>query len=380
MTLAERDHKIDVLRGLAVLGVLLIHTQNAWYLGVGSDIPLETRLRLRDHWLGILSIPVTFGFLGLNLFFVLSGLCIHLWTLKRSAASPDWKFSFLPYMKRRLTRLYPAYAGAIVFSLGCLALAEWIRLQVLGYPSLSAYANNVLEQTLRYLTFTHTLKRETFGGYNAPLYTMAIEFHFYLLYPLVLWGFRRFGSSVMLGASVVHSAAWTLVVLVVDEEKFSRLVMDSVLVRWPEWIAGCLLAEQWVGRRQNLLGSLRPRAVWSLSGLCLGLAAYVQIRYGLQLNVLWSAGLLFPMALYLAPADREETRAEQALRQVGLFSYSVYLLHYPVLRIFAILLPPEPSRLLLHLGIYGLVITGILIIGFLFFKVFEEPVLTRRAP
>lgn len=83
MELPNRDGRIDALRGLAVLGVLLLHTQNAWYLGAGSDLAVESMPRLRDHWLGILSIPTTFGFLGLNLFFVLSGLCIHLWTLKR---------------------------------------------------------------------------------------------------------------------------------------------------------------------------------------------------------------------------------------------------------------------------------------------------------
>ena len=112
--------------------------------------------------------------------------------------------------------------------------------------------------------------------------------------------------------------------------------------------------------------------------LCLGIAAYAQIRHGFQLNVLWTAGLVGIMALYLASSNRDETGVEKALRHVGLFSYSVYLLHYPILRIFAILLPPEPSRLLLHLGVYGLVVLGILVASYQFFKVFEEPVLSQR--
>lgn len=91
MNLADRDSKIDVLRGIAVLGILLIHTQNAWYLGVGGDLLADERLRLRDHWLGILSIPFTFGFLGLNLFFVLSGFCIHLWMLRRKNLSGEFE-------------------------------------------------------------------------------------------------------------------------------------------------------------------------------------------------------------------------------------------------------------------------------------------------
>jgi peptidoglycan/LPS O-acetylase OafA/YrhL len=91
MTLSERNVRIDVLRGVAVLGVLLIHTQNAWYLAAGNVfVEQGIRLRLRDTWLGMLSAPATLGFLGLNLFFLLSGFCIHLWTLKRQNNAPFW--------------------------------------------------------------------------------------------------------------------------------------------------------------------------------------------------------------------------------------------------------------------------------------------------
>ena len=91
MNLADRDSKIDVLRGIAVLGILLIHTQNAWYLGVGGDLLADEPLHLRDHWLGILSISVIFGILGMNLFFYLSRFCIHLWRLRRKNSSGEFE-------------------------------------------------------------------------------------------------------------------------------------------------------------------------------------------------------------------------------------------------------------------------------------------------
>lgn len=367
----QRNHRIDVLRGLAVLGVLLIHTQNAWYIGSGSDWPGE--VRMRDHWLGVLSIPVTFGFLGVNLFFLLSGFCIHLWTI-RQQNNFDWSFSYKQFIARRLVRLYPAYAGAIAFSLLCLGISEGIRVYLLGYEMVSQYATNLVEQTFRFLTFTHTLKVETFVGYNAPLYTMAIEFQFYLLYPLILWGFRRWGM-LMTGSIVTALSLGCLVaVLVVSEPRFSRLVMDSALVRWPEWVLGCVLAEQWIQRRSPW-SAVQGMAV---GAICLSVGAYVQIVYSVQVNLIWTVGLYFPAAWYLLEWNGAGSLAEGWLARLGLISYSVYLLHSPILRICAILMPPAPSRLLVHLGVYGLVISCIILMAYGFFKVMEEPFLTRR--
>lgn len=375
MSLSQRNHRVDVLRGLAVLGVLLIHTQNAWYLGAGSDWPSGERLRMRDHWLGILSMPVSFGFLGLNLFFLLSGFCIHLWTVQRQG-SFGWTFPYKQFIARRLVRLYPAYVGAIAFSLLCLGIAEGIRIYLLGYESISRYVLNVslVEQTFRYLTFTHTLKVETFGGYNLPLYTMAIEFHFYLLYPLVLWGFRRWGMLMTVAIVTALSLGCLVTVLMVDEPRFSRLVMDSVLVRWPEWVLGCVLAEQWI-RRRNPWSAVQGMALGAI-GLSAG--AYVQIVHNIQVNILWTAGLYFLVVWYLLEWDGQKSLAEGWLSRLGLISYSVYLLHSPILRICAILMPPEPQRLLVHLGVYGLVVPCIILTGYGFFKILEEPFLTRR--
>lgn len=376
----ERNTKIDVLRGMAVLGVLLIHTQNAWYLGAGNELVEQgRRLRLRETWPGLFSTPVTFGFLGLNLFFILSGLCIHLWTLKRHTVPLRNGFPYLDFMKRRFRRLYPVYAAAIAFSLVCLGAAEWIRLNYLGQQEISTLAKQVVRQTLQYLSFTHTLTRETFSGYNPPLYTMAIEMHFYLLYPLVLWGFRYLGTKKTFGVSIVISLFSTAIGLRSSEIGGDRLIMDSVLVRWPEWILGCLIAEQWWQA-----GSVKGWGIpsWKLamgSGVCLLSGLFIQLWYRIQLNVLWSAGLVGVIIYYLGRPQQRLGLLERFLCHIGLISYSIYLVHYPLLRFGALLLPPDPELLLIHLPVYCLLVLGILAVGYVFFKYFERPTLGSGA-
>ena len=53
-------------------------------------------------------------------------------------------------------------------------------------------------------------------------------------------------------------------------------------------------------------------------------------------------------------------------------------MHFPVLRIFAVLLHVVPSRFFIHLLVYGGVAIGINFSGFLFFKIFEVAVLVKR--
>lgn len=375
----NRDSRIDALRGIAVATVVLLHTQNAWYLGAGGDLLVGDRMHMRDHILGIASIPFSFGFLGLNLFFVLSGLCIHLWWLKCSQAG-DWQFKFGKYFRRRLTRLYPAYFGAVVFSLVMLGLTEWLRLDVLGRHGLSIQAGNVIEQTLRYLTFTHTLKAETFTGYNGPLYTMAIEFQFYLLYPFVLLAFRQIGPVGTLLVTTGISVAASVWVIILNDPGIMRVVLDSAVVRWPEWIVGCLMAEWLVRWRSTGVGA--PLATKTFAWLGVGtfvVATLIQIKSGISPNLLWTASIAPFVVLFLQGAAIPTSAGFVRLCWLGTISYSIYLIHMPILRFFAVILTPQPADLGINLLIYATVaLPLVLSFSYLLFKFLEEPFLMAR--
>jgi peptidoglycan/LPS O-acetylase OafA/YrhL len=316
---AERDIRIDALRGVAALGVLALHTQNAWYLGVGSDVDPERRLRLMDHWLGIASIPVTFGWLGVNLFFVLSGLCIHYWLLNARASGQE--FSYAEYLRRRFWRLYPAYVAGVVLSIGLLAGAEWIRFNLQNASEPSLFGRNVIEQTFRYLTFTHTLTRDTIAGYNPPLYTLATEVHFYLLYPLVLKAFLHWGAWRTLAGSVALSAVLLAGAYATGDLNIIRPVEESALARWPEWIVGCVIAEVWFKNTAAPRWTLRRAVPVSAAFLSVGL--YLLLSFRLVINPIWTFGIAALLLPYLARPECQIGPTERRLAVIGLFSYSL---------------------------------------------------------
>src|SRR5688500_1389308 len=90
---ARRLTSIDALRGIAALAVVLTH------------IPREHRGRIDGTFFAFL--PIDFGTLGVPLFLVISGFCIHLAVARRAleghSASVDWA----AFWKRRFYRLYP---------------------------------------------------------------------------------------------------------------------------------------------------------------------------------------------------------------------------------------------------------------------------------
>src|SRR5688500_10141550 len=97
---SRRLRGIDALRGAAALGVVFYHAVEQ-----GKSIPdiiLQYPIR-------VVQFAISFGYIGVFLFFVISGFCIHLqWARSKTAGTePDIRFG--PFWKRRIRRLYPPY-------------------------------------------------------------------------------------------------------------------------------------------------------------------------------------------------------------------------------------------------------------------------------
>src|SRR5262249_25691854 len=111
---------IDAARGLAEFWVLAFHALT--YLGYGAPggvigpCPLPTNGSaaaipplidsMSTNWLKPFLHPLFYGNLGVSVFFVVSGFCIH-WPAAR--AGRDFQFNLGYYCKRRFWRLYPTH-------------------------------------------------------------------------------------------------------------------------------------------------------------------------------------------------------------------------------------------------------------------------------
>lgn len=301
--------EIDGLRALAVLAVMGFH---AGVPGFGG------------------------GYLGVDIFFVISGFLIMRVIL---AEQPAGTFTLSRFWMRRIRRIMPALLLTLALALP-VAWAVMLpgQLQDFG-QSLTAsvlMGNNVL----LYLT----------GGYWAepaqfkPLlhtWSLGVEEQFYLLLPplmlLLLRGGRRTlstGLALLAMASFALAHYWAGA-----DERAGFLLLPSRI--W-ELLAGALVALAPASRNRHWLG-------W------LGMAAM------LAALALFDESLSAPSAVTLVPvagcaallwSGRSEVGAGQLLAWrplviIGLISYSAYLFHYPVFAFIRLLSWEEPSPWLL---------------------------------
>jgi peptidoglycan/LPS O-acetylase OafA/YrhL len=307
-----RFARVDELRGFAALVVVLCHMSVSTYVGApnAGEPPLP--------WLGLL---LGFGYLGVPLFFVVSGFCIH-WPQARashagSAATPSWSAFF----QRRFWRLYPPY-------ILCLAATILLLLVTTGAWPVGFYP------LLLQIGLVHTLDPSTFLGLNPPSWTLAVEAQLYLAYPVVFFLTRRFGAwraiASILALSMLYRVGLTVLPL---PAQYSQIGWEFFLGRWFEWTVGALVAE-WAAGNVRLPERL---ARWWIVVPVLLLTVYVGEyhfwHYGIYLVREPLYGAAFALLLLTALRQRRAATPSPLaawLGDVGVWSYSLYLVHRPV--------------------------------------------------
>jgi peptidoglycan/LPS O-acetylase OafA/YrhL len=166
---------LDGLRGIAILLVLWYHI---WEISWLSPGPLLQFL------------PAT-GFVGVHLFFFLSGFVItypfvRAATTKR--APPSWR----EFAWRRFIKIVPSY----VLSIGAA--------YAIGYAQVQPYASTIPD-LVTHLLFIHTWFPMRYGTIDGVLWTLAVEVEFYCIFPPIWWCCRR---HPWLTAAAMIAIAW----------------------------------------------------------------------------------------------------------------------------------------------------------------------------
>ena len=126
---------VDILRAIAALFVLVYHARAEFWVGMRAT--LESPSVSFDTAIAVLLWPFSLGWLGVPVFFLLSGYCIHLSAARRLARGEELRFRFLPYMRRRILRIYPVFLAALLLT----ALLDWLQsgLPITLYASENAW-------------------------------------------------------------------------------------------------------------------------------------------------------------------------------------------------------------------------------------------------
>jgi peptidoglycan/LPS O-acetylase OafA/YrhL len=309
-----RIQYIDGLRAVAVLAVVWFHA-------------------------GIPGLPS--GFLGVDVFFVISGFVISR-SLTQSAAE-GWAFSgwIENFYRRRFWRLAPA----LVVMLGVVVVAGAFLIPP-GYLS-----NYNLSTAIGAFTGTANLVLavssggDYFGdtaGFNPFLHTwsLGVEEQFYVVFPLLLWWFLRArrgrAATRLLSASIVPGLAVISIALAAFfADSHATYDFYLIVTRFWELAAGVfafLLADR-VGRLKR--GRLRLALGWL--GLLLIVVAYLlpgSIASPFPGGILPVLGTV--LVLWFAPSAGSNwaTAGPLSLKPavyIGRISYSLYLWHWPVI-------------------------------------------------
>jgi len=296
--------RIDVLRAVAILLVFFHH----YWLAV---LDLSGGKWSVPPWKGLLFFPGSIGFLGVKLFFVISGFCIHLSWLKwrrNSPAGPLPVRRFLPgYLWRRFWRIYPPYLGALlVFFL-------------IQYPE--PWSGESLRQLSVHALMLQNLSRQFFQNINPSFWSLAVEWQLYLVYPLFLVVALAWRIEAAFIAATGVAFAMRLAGLKWGGNYF---VLHSAFSHWLEWVIGALVADFFLSGRKVF--RWHPVVVPVL----IFLTGYVHLRDGLSVSRYLVPTVAFAALLeWYLHARRPLALAERILVPVGLCSYSLYLLHQP---------------------------------------------------
>ena len=312
-----RIASLDGLRGLAVIGTLLIHYEvRSW--------PYQSGL-LWPTWL-----VVSHGWLGVECFFVLSGFLITGILLDSKGSGTYWR----SYYGRRALRVFPLYYFALVVA--------FVLLPLLGSAAFGAEPVRASTQ-LWYWTYLSNVLIAFRGWGAAPRYiahfwTMAIEEQFYLVWPLVVYTVdRKWLGRVAWGCVVVSVVARVALFAATGDYRYGWMLSFS---RFDGLAIGAVCA-LWL-RERGAEACRRDAArygVW-LGALVL-LVSYWRHWGNFQDKVVGTVGLTLwslvmgCVVLWLVTAERDARVARilenPALRKLGMLGYGIYVWHYFVL-------------------------------------------------
>lgn len=310
----EHLTELDGIRGLAILTVTIYR--------FGRDLPT-------DSWNGqILASIFQVGSRGVELFFVLSGFLITNILIQAKGSAGYFK----NFYARRSVRIFPLYFAAL-----------FLFLWVIPWAMPSSHPFGDAESRQFYLwTYQSNLwmsyeDRWCFGGLD-HFWSLAVEEHFYLIWPFVI-GLLCLRTSLVLAVAVTVVASGTRIL-------WSALAISNVapdvhtLMRCDGLLIGAILAM--LAHASSLVSfriwAIRALPVLILMGVGLDMTGRRILTIG---STVWPLAW-FALLLILLTSSRDSRLARVFdgywLRNLGKYSYGMYVFQSPLIPLAAPLL------------------------------------------
>jgi peptidoglycan/LPS O-acetylase OafA/YrhL len=290
---------IDGLRALAVVAVVLYHFK----LG-----------------------PFGGGFVGVDVFFVISGYLITSIIQNRI---DEHRFTFAWFYERRVRRLFPALAAVLAVTL---AAGAWLLL-----PTDLALLGKSTTSTLLFISNVFFWRTSDYFNSDSELnpllhmWSLSVEEQFYIGLPLLLLAVHRFAPHRLVTVLLLSAGASFAACVLATYLSPSAAFYLSPFRGW-ELLVGALLAVAPLPPIQRP----RWRQIMAGVGLALVVGSLLWIKPGPEFPGWRALAPVLGTAALIVSGDHGGSLVHRALRlrpvvYIGLISYSLYLWHWPLL-------------------------------------------------
>lgn len=305
----NRSFRADVegLRAIAVLPILLFHIKPELSPG---------------------------GFVGVDIFFVISGFVIT-----RMILAQKDDFRLIDFYIRRFFRLFPALLVTIALTLAAawrISTPEaYVDLAKSGLASIAAVSN---------IYFYFSTDYFTGSAISYPLlhtWSLGVEEQFYFVWPALLLLFWK--SQRCLVAAILILGFFSFVSMVLYRPIDSNLTFYMMPFRIFEFSAGAVLAAYGNLEKHSFE---RLKAGAGLVGACLILASVLGLTGSEAWPNIWSLAPVTGTMLLIAAGPRSISAAvlsTSLLRWIGRLSYALYLAHWPVICLYRTHIVDDPT-------------------------------------
>lgn len=301
---------IDILRGLAAIGVVLFHSRVDLWVGWKLIKAHPENYSVFDRIMAWFSAPLPFLGSAVMLFFILSGFVIYYpVSIKKS-------IKIKSYCIRRFMRIVPPYLAAVLFSV----IIEIFCKYKFGLKGSSSVT---ICKTLLMIQNYPPNQGQLIS--NPSLWSLPVEVELYIFFPVIFLLSNYIGKKfTFLSVAAISFAALLTIINGAD------WMMGDFLNYWIIWCSGSLLAHF------VQMGNIKKLpSVYLFIMIAAFAIAIVMVIKGKSVAIghfVWAAGYFFLLWFVLTlppPSTIFSKLPARILLWLGKISYSVYLVHFP---------------------------------------------------